>query len=101
MGPNGGCVTARIERVEQRFFAALIGRGADPLLRSLPKKGSWFSVSMDADVLFEGCGPVRGRGGPHGCNSQLGLCEDEAAIGVKYSPSTQTLSVSANAFPMY
>ena len=90
--PNGTSTSVRLERVEARHYAALIGLRGDPTLRSLVKKGAWYSVYVSCDDLFEE--GVCGKGGKYGSNGQLGVrSEDE--ISVKYSPASKTMSIGA------
>lgn len=90
-----GCnATVTLERVEQRQFAALVGRSADPELRSLPKEAGWHRISRPLQRMF-GEDWVHGRGGKYGCNSELLLGgEENPDMLLKYRPSTMTLSVS-------
>lgn len=92
---NGCCATARLERVSQPHFAALIGRAADPELRSLVKRGAWYAFDTTFDDFFgEDADGIYGRGGRYGCNGQVGV-DREQNIVIKYSPSTKTLSATA------
>ena len=89
--PNGTSTSVRLERVEMRHYAALIGLQADPNLRSLVKKGAWFSVDVACDTFFEE-EIIQGKGGKYSCNSQLGV-RGEGDLSVKYSPAAQTMSI--------
>lgn len=48
-GTNG---TVTLERVEQKLYAILIGRGRDPQLLSLPKVGAWYTAQRDQRVFL-------------------------------------------------
>jgi hypothetical protein len=90
---HGALATVTLERVEQRVFAVVIGRGADPGLRSLAKNGAWFRAELDAESVFDG--PVAGSGGRFNCNAQLALGGEEfETLTFKYRPSTQTMTVT-------
>ena len=93
--PNGCGGTVRIERVDQPTFAALIGRAADPELKSLVRQGAWYSTSVHATKFFgEGRVSIRGSGGRYNSNQDVGILVDEDFV-VKYSPSQRTVSVTA------
>jgi len=91
---RNGCVgVARIERVDQQMYSSLVGRGEDPELKSLVKKGAWYSCSVSAKEFF-GDGQVpRGKGGKFGCNADLSI-DDEMIL--KYCPATSTMSVTVD-----
>jgi hypothetical protein len=91
---HGTLATVTLERVEQKVFAVLVGRGADPLLRTLVKKGAWHSgAEVHVERFFDG--PLQGSGGRYGCNSQLQLGGEEfERLTFKYRPSTQTMTVT-------
>jgi hypothetical protein len=86
--------TIQVGRVAQTEFAALIDRSDNPELRSLVKRGAWYSSVVSVRNLFAGLLPVRGTGGRYSCNRDLGIdsCED---VCIKYCPSNETLSVTA------
>lgn len=93
--PHGAQATVRVDGVEQRHFAQLIGRAADPSLRSLVKKGAWYSASVTLATFFGGAPPaIRGSGGRYGSNGRLGVAPMDGFL-VKYSPAQKALSVSA------
>ena len=93
--PNGASACAKIDFVSTVEYAALIGRAADPELKSLVKNGAWYSVNVAFDVFFgDSAGPIRGHGGKYGGNSNLSVYEDEGLV-VKYSPAQQVMTVSA------
>jgi hypothetical protein len=92
---NGCDGTVRIERVDQPTFAALIGRAADPELKSLVRQGAWYSTRVSASTFFgEGRVSIRGSGGRYNSNADLGIYVEDDFV-VKYSPSQKTVSVTA------
>jgi hypothetical protein len=86
--------TVQLGRVQQEAFAALIGRGDDPALHSLVKHGAWYSFVVSVRDFFPGMLPLRGTGGVASCNRELGI-DSSDDVCVKYCPSNETLSVSA------
>uniref|UniRef100_A0A7S3Z947 Uncharacterized protein n=1 Tax=Lotharella globosa TaxID=91324 RepID=A0A7S3Z947_9EUKA len=93
--PNGCMCTARVYRVDQAIYAALIGKPHDPMLKSCVKLGAWYSEWVEADTVFGGMALPRGSGGRYNSNSQLGISTSSSKLEVKYCPSNKTLSVSA------
>lgn len=90
---HGALATVTLERVEQRIFAVLAGRGADPQLRSLVKVGAWVSAERSLEGFFGG--PLEGSGGRYNSNAQLTLGgEGFERLTLKYRPSTQTMTVT-------
>ena len=90
---NGAVGTVRLERIEQVEYCALIGRSADPELRTLVKAGAWYSLSVPFETAFgRGCDPLRGSGGRYGCNSDLGV-DPAHGLTLKYQPKSKTLGV--------
>lgn len=91
-GTNG---TVTLERVEQKLYAILIGRGRDPQLLSLPKVGAWYTAQRDLESLFGEDVSIRGSGGKFNSNSNLRLgVEGNESLTFKYRPASQTLTVS-------
>jgi hypothetical protein len=78
--------------VSPAAFAALIGRAEDAELKTLVKRGAWYSENVDNSVLF-GAGwrtTMVGSGSKRGSlNSELGL--DETSSLLKYAPAKQEL----------
>jgi hypothetical protein len=85
--------TIRLDGIQQAAYAALIGRPDDPGLRTLVKKGAWYTSSMSVTEFFAGL-RLRGKGGRYGTNEQLGIDPLDNLV-VKYSPSNETLSIKA------
>ena len=90
-----GCLgTATLERVEQRHFALLIGRGQDAALRSVAKVGAWHSVDVPLESVLGEDG-LRGAGGKYGSNASIRLGgEERDFLTFKYRPATQTCTVT-------
>ena len=92
---NGCAGAAQVPRVPQAAFCALIGRPHDPQLRSVVKRGAWHTCDVPFRTVFGGDAPKpTGTGGRYGCNRDLGIDTTEDLV-MKYSPSTQTLSIGA------
>ena len=79
--PNGTTVTARLHRIEQVEYCALIGRAFDPQLKTLVKKGAWYSADVDFNTVF-GNDIDSGR---YKCNKHLGV-DPTMTVCVKYCP---------------
>lgn len=93
--PHGASTSVRVERVDQAEYAAVIGREADPELRSVVKRGAWFAVAVPFETVF-GETPIRGAGGKYGCNAELAIGgEEDDSVTVKYCPATRTMVVGA------
>ena len=92
--PNGCTIAAQIPRVLPEEFAALIGRPTDPTLKTLVKKGAWYSVTVSHETVF-GTNDIvmSGKGGRYGCNSELAL-DPSIEMTIKFKPSDRTLSVA-------
>ena len=91
--PNGAVGTVRLERIEQVEYCALIGRSADPELRTLVKNGAWYSLEVPFETAFgAGAAALRGSGGPYGSNSDLGV-DPAHGLTLKYQPKSKTLGV--------
>ena len=90
-----GCLgTATLERVEQRHFALLIGRGQDAALRSVAKVGAWHSVDVPLESVLGEDG-LRGAGGKYGSNASIRLGgEERDFLTFKYRPATKTCTVT-------
>ena len=97
--PNGTIASARLERIEQAEFAALIGRPTDTGLKSLVKKGAWYSINLSYVSVF-GMDSIRGKGGKYQGNAQLRI-DPEVGLGLKYSPSLKVLSVEGSVGQSY
>ena len=87
-----GCLaTIALERVEQRLYACMIGRGRDPGLRSLVKAGAWYTAHVPLEDVVGEDGLLCGSGGPHGSNREIRLGgEDNPTVTIKYCPATST-----------
>jgi hypothetical protein len=91
--PNGAVGTVRLERIEQVEYCALIGRSADPELRTLVKNGAWYSLEVPFETAFgAGAAALRGSGGAYGSNSDLGV-DPAHGLTLKYQPKSKTLGV--------
>ena len=96
-----GCSgTVTLERVEQRHFAVLCGRGRDPGLRSVAKSGAWHSLDVPlVDVLGED--GLCGSGGKFNCNAQIRLGgENRDFLTFKYRAATQTCTITGLVNPL-
>lgn len=91
---NGADATIRIIRVEQAEYCKLIGRTKDPELRTLVKRGAWYTASVPFRTLFgRDVAEISGSG-----YIDIGI-DPKENLTVKYCPSSQTLSVTAFVLP--
>lgn len=91
---NGANATIRIIRVEQVEYCKLIGRSKDPDLRTLAKRGAWYTASVPFRTLFgRDVDEISGNG-----YNDIGV-DPKGDLTVKYCPSSQTLSVTAFVLP--
>ena len=89
-----------IPDVEKAEFAALIGRPDDSALKTLVKKGAWYSQQVECNVFFNTnnddssgicSSPITGKGKR---NDIVGMYPDEE-LTVKFKPCDGTLSIKA------
>lgn len=78
----------QVSRVPQNVYAALIGRPADVELRTLVKRGAWYSHVVRTTRFFGE--RLHGRGGRYGGNGDLAT---GSKMELKYQPATRTISV--------
>lgn len=91
--PNGCNVTAHISRVPPADYATLIGRPTDTELKTVVKRGAWYSTDVPFSTVMDSNDGIIGKGGRYGCNSELGL-DPSCSLTVKFKPSDNTLSVT-------